>query len=68
MPVLGENARITIRGDLFNIFNKLNLTPLSANGIDTQVSLDGVTSNPLFGQAQSALSGRIVTLQARFEF
>jgi hypothetical protein len=68
MPVFGENARLTLRGDLFNIFNKLNLTPLSANSIDEQVSLNGTTSNPLFGEAQSALGARVVSLQARFEF
>jgi hypothetical protein len=68
MPVFGEGARLTIRGDLFNVFNKLNLTPLSADARDQQISFDGTTSNPLFGVAQSALGGRVVTLQARFEF
>jgi len=32
------------------------------------ISTNGKTSNPLFGQSQSALSGRIVQLQARFSF
>jgi hypothetical protein len=32
------------------------------------ISFDGTTSNPQFGQAQSALAGRIVQLQARFSF
>jgi hypothetical protein len=68
MPIFGEGARLTLRGDLFNIFNKLNLTPLSANSIDQQVSLNGTASNPFFGEAQSALGGRVVSLQARFEF
>ena len=68
LPIFGENARLTIRGDLFNIFDKLNLSPLTANGGDQQISFNGVASNPLFGQSQSALAGRIVTLQARFDF
>lgn len=68
MKILGENARFTFRADLFNIFNKLNLTPLSANSADEIISFNGTSSNSLFGQAQSALAGRIVTLQARFSF
>jgi hypothetical protein len=65
MPVLGENAKLTIRADIFNLFNKLNLDPGSIN---KTISYDGTTSNPLFGQAQAALAGRVVELQARFAF
>jgi hypothetical protein len=65
IPVFGENARLTIRADLFNIFNKLNLDPSQVNNT---ISYNGTDSNPLFGQAQAALSGRIVEFQARFEF
>ncbi len=66
--IFGENARLEFRGNLFNIFNKTNLSPLTANAVDQQISTDGTTSNPLFGQPQSGLAGRIVTLQARFSF
>jgi hypothetical protein len=65
---LGEGARLDIRADLFNIFNKLNLSPLTVNSSDQMISFDGTSSNPLFGQPQSALAGRIVELQARFTF
>jgi Carboxypeptidase regulatory-like domain/TonB dependent receptor len=71
LPLLGENARFEFRADFFNIFNKLNLTPLPPSGTadaSNTISFDGTTSNPLFGQAQSALSGRIIELQARFSF
>jgi hypothetical protein len=75
MKIFGENAKFTIRADLFNIFNKLNLTPFtptSANNsnpaANTLISTDGTTSNPLFGQAQTALAGRIVEFQGRFSF
>ncbi len=67
MRIFGEAARITIRGDLFNIFNKLNLSPLTTSPANV-ISFDGTTSNSQFGQAQNALAGRIVDLQARFEF
>ncbi len=56
---LGENAALEIRGDAFNLLNNLNFNPTSiANNIQA--------TN--FGQAQSALGSRTVTLQARFHF
>jgi hypothetical protein len=58
-PVLGEKARIEIRLDAYNIFNNLNLNPSS-------ISNNIASTN--FGQATSALSGRVVTLGARFNF
>jgi hypothetical protein len=67
MRIFGENARLDLRVDFFNIFNKLNLAPLS-NNVSNVISFDGTTSNPQFGQAQSALAGRIVNMQARFSF
>jgi hypothetical protein len=71
LPIFGENARFEFRADLFNIFNKTNLVDLNNGGQPFPgniISMDGKTSNPLFGQSQSALSGRIVQLQARFSF
>jgi len=65
MKVLGENAKINFRANFYNIFNKLNLNPTS---ISNTISFDGTTSNPNFGQAQGALGGRIIELQARFSF
>ena len=71
LPIFGENARFEFRGDIFNLFNKINLTPLSPSGTSTGstiISGDGVSSNPNFGQPQTALAGRIVELTARFSF
>jgi hypothetical protein len=59
MPVLGEDAKFEIRGDFFNLFNSLNFNP-------TSVANDIASTN--FGQAQNALSGRIINLQVRFSF
>ena len=59
MPVLGEDAKIEIRADAFNLFNNLNFNPTSiANNIQSNN----------FGQATVALGGRVVNLQARFSF
>lgn len=61
--VFGERARLNLQANAYNLFNLVNLT-----GVNTTISTDGRNSNPLFGQAQSAFSGRIVELQARFSF
>jgi hypothetical protein len=55
--VLGENAKLEIRGNFYNLFNNLNLT-----------NMDTTITDPFFGSAQEALAGRSVELQARFSF
>ena len=59
MRVLGENAVFEIRADAFNVFNNLNFNP---------TNISNNISSPDFGQDKSALSGRIINLQARFSF
>lgn len=54
-----EGAGIEIRADAFNVFNNLNFNPNSVS--------NNISSNN-FGQAESALGSRTVTLQARFQF
>jgi hypothetical protein len=70
--ILGEGAKLNLRANFYNIFNKVNLLPLvdsnNYSNTATQISTDGVTSNPQFGVAQKAYSGRVVELQARFSF
>jgi hypothetical protein len=63
MKILGENAKLNLQANMYNLFNKLNL-----KAPDTTISHDGVISNPKFGQSQEAFAGRIVELQARFSF
>ena len=63
MKVFGEGAKLNLQANFYNLFNKLNLT-----NVNTTISNDGVTSNPQFGQAQGALAGRIIELQAKFSF
>lgn len=58
-PVLGENANVELRFDAYNLFNNLNLNP---NSIVNNVA----ASN--FGTITNALSGRVITLGARFSF
>lgn len=59
MPVLGESAKIEFRVDAYNVFNNLNFNP---NNMSTNIA------NANFGQDTAALSGRVVTLGARFNF
>jgi hypothetical protein len=58
-PVLGENAKIELRMDVYNVFNNLNFNP---NNIQTNIG----SAN--FGTITAALSGRVVTLGVRFNF
>jgi hypothetical protein len=57
--VLGENGRIELRMDAYNVFNNLNFNP---NMIQNNIG-----SSP-FGTITGALSGRVVTFGARFSF
>jgi hypothetical protein len=69
MPVLGENGKIEFRVDAYNLFNNLNFSPSGQSG--TGSNNGGISDNigaADFGQAQSALAARVVTLQARFSF
>jgi hypothetical protein len=66
MPVLGENAKLGIRLDAYNVFNNLNFVPggqtLYGGGISN------VITNSNFGTATTALAGRVVTVGAQFSF
>jgi len=71
IPGLGEGARVEVRADVFNFFNKINLEgggQDNGGSINNIISSDGVNSNPAFGQAQKALGSRTVQIQARFSF
>jgi hypothetical protein len=58
--VLGENARLELRLDAYNVFNNLNFNP--------NLSMSNVITSANFGTETAALSGRVVTLGARFSF
>jgi len=59
--VLGDNAQLQFRMDIYNLFNTVNLNPGS---IQNAVSIN----NSRFGQETSALGARVMTLGMRFEF
>jgi hypothetical protein len=61
MGALGENSKLDLRVNFFNIFNSTNIAPLgsaSSNRIN----------NPNFTEAGRYLSGRVVEAQVRFSF
>jgi hypothetical protein len=62
LPWLGENAGLEIKANAYNLFNRLNLEPFTANADNTQIQ------HVDFGRALHALSGRVVEFQARFNF
>lgn len=59
---LGENAKVDLRFNFFNILNTLNLAPFNSNSDPTRIQLTS------FGTATSALSGRVGEFQVRFSF
>ncbi|MGC1089739.1 MAG: carboxypeptidase-like regulatory domain-containing protein [Candidatus Acidiferrum sp.] len=59
MPVLGENAKIELRFDAYNLFNNLNLNP---------TAIQNNIGSSSFGTITSALAARVITLGARFSF
>lgn len=71
MSLLGEAAKLQLRANFFNAFNKLNLAPFIFGSASTVVSF-GPAANPnpnaQFGTATSGLSGRVVELEGRFVF
>jgi hypothetical protein len=63
LPVLGENASLQFRANLFNAFNILNLVPIP------NVSSNSDISNAFaFGRSPGGLAGRVVEFQLRFAF
>lgn len=59
---LGESAKIELRGNFFNLFNKLNLQPIGFNTDQNRIE------NPRFGQSPGGLAGRVIEFQARLSF
>jgi outer membrane receptor protein involved in Fe transport len=60
--ILGEGGSIELRGNFFNLFNKLNLQPFSFGTDNTRIE------NSLFGKSPGALAGRVIEFQARLNF
>jgi hypothetical protein len=60
--VFGEQANLEFRANMFNAFNKLNLAPFGFATGSTTIEDDH------FGQATTALSGRVLEFQARLRF
>jgi hypothetical protein len=78
LPILGENAKLDIRANFYNLFNQINFVPFNDQTIGTIVvtpptggvpgSQTVVSPNGTFGQATSALGGRVIEGQIRFSF
>ena len=67
MPLLGNDAKLSISAYAYNLLNVVNLG--SVNSYLGSVSPTGVVNpNPNFGTVGGALGSRTVQLQARFSF
>jgi hypothetical protein len=58
----GESAKLDLRANFFNLFNKLNLIPFGRNASNVSIN------DTHFGQASGALAGRVIEFQARLSF
>jgi hypothetical protein len=70
IPGIGENAKIEVRVDTYNLLNNLNLNGASIDNTLGSVNPDGSIQsvNTDFGVVRNALNSRTVQLQARFSF
>ncbi|MGO4883549.1 MAG: hypothetical protein ACLP59_22435 [Bryobacteraceae bacterium] len=59
---MGEGAKLDLRANFYNIFNKLNLQPMAFGSANTTIE------NQAFGLSPGGLSGRVVELLARISF
>jgi hypothetical protein len=59
---LGEAAKLDLRANFYNVFNKLNLQPLAFGSANTTIE------NQDFGLSPGGTAGRTVELLARFSF
>ncbi len=59
---LGEAAKLDIRANFYNIFNKLNLQPIAFGSANSTIE------NQDFGLSPGGTAGRVVELLARFSF
>jgi hypothetical protein len=64
LPVLGENAKMEIRANFYNLFNKVNL----GGGCNQWTGVICDINNANFGQSAAALASRTIEMQARFSF
>jgi hypothetical protein len=73
MKFVGEGAKIQLRINAYNLFNKLNLAPFTFGSGSTTISFfndasGNPVSNPQFGTALIGLAGRVIELEGRFTF
>lgn len=70
MKLLGDNAKVEIRADAYNLLNMVNINPSSIQNVIGTVNPNGQVAHlqSNFGTATSALGSRTIQLQARFSF
>jgi Carboxypeptidase regulatory-like domain/TonB dependent receptor len=79
MKVIGENSKLELRLNFYNLFNQVNLAPIgnqpigtinlnSTSGVQTNPGPPGNPGSSTFDQACCGLAGRVVEAQIRFSF
>ena len=65
MKLIGENGKVEIRANFYNLFNNLNL---NGNSQQWTGGIQADINNAHFGESQTALGARVIEMQARFSF
>jgi hypothetical protein len=75
MKFVGENSKITVRADFWNLFNTLNLQPIAGPKHLGDIHVDPLTGNSTvvavdtgFGRSGGALGARVIEFQFRYQF
>ena len=79
MKVIGENAKLDMRLNFYNLLNQVNLAPIgnqpigtiqlnSATGVQTNPTTANGLASTTFDQACCGLAGRVIEAQIRFSF
>ena len=63
---LTDITRLEIRGEFFNLFNRVNLQPLGYQNL--ALNANGASTNPSFGKSTSTFYPRTIQLGARLHF
>ena len=73
LKVIGENAKLDMRLNFYNLLNQINLAPIGNQPIGTinlnsTTGVQTITPNTTFDQACCGLAGRVIEAQIRFSF
>ncbi len=68
MKIIGEGAKLEVRANFYNLFNRLNLNGTCSGWNGIQCDVQGAHFGQIGGPGGGALGSRTIEMQARFSF